>query len=175
MRLQRGSPRKMALQWHSSFSSHFKDPHHGRILHQLWRSAFWPVLRTLRSSRSISFCASDSRCSDSSARRRTDSTTQHDSTARPANVDTSTTATNFYTAADLTAIRRTATCPACVATTDYAAAKIFRRRQSSADHRWNCSGSRSRSVWRGALWRALGQAQSIFYYRRCYWWRIVWL
>ena len=39
---------------HPLCSSIFKDDTHGRILYQLWRSAFRPVLRTLRTSRSIS-------------------------------------------------------------------------------------------------------------------------
>ena len=50
------------------------------------------------------------------------------------------------------------------------AAKVFRRRQSFADRRRNRPGISPRGIWRGALWRSLGQAQSIFYY-----WRIVWL
>ena len=70
-----------------------------------------------------------------------------------------------FAAIDLTAI--------CCATTgsgngsaSRAAPKIFRRRQGLADRRRNCSGHGSRRVWRCALWRPLGQAQSIFYYWR---------
>ena len=148
---------------------------HGPILYQLRRSAFRPLLRTLRSSRSISFCASAARyhrttqgsadCATlgpthSSAREHAHNTARHH---RPADTTTSATALNP------TAIHRTATDPACT-TSARASAKIFRRWQSSADRRRNCSGSRSRSLWRGALWRPLGQAQSIFYY-----WQIVWV
>ena len=69
-----------------------------------------------------------------------------------------------------TATRHATTSAATSATIYRAAAKIFRRRQSFAHRRRNCPGSRSLRVWRSALWRSLGQAQSIFYY-----WRIVWL
>ena len=71
--------------------------------------------------------------------------------------------------------RTTARTTICRATTSvfastlYSSAKVFWRRQSFAHRRRNCPGVSSRCVWRGALWRPLGQRQSIFYYRRIVW------
>ena len=95
----------------------------------------------------------------------------HSPRRRAANSATSSSATSFYATNFCPAPisqqpHRATTGPAYAASAHRAAAKIFRRRQSFADRRRNCSGSRSRRVWRGALWRPLGQAQSIFYYRR---------